>query len=52
MLGDFYVGINEQHMKSFCETYDLKGLIKQPTCHKNPNSPTWTDLILAVSNTS
>ena len=28
MLRDFNVGVNRQHMKSFCETYDLKSLIK------------------------
>ena len=39
ILGDFNVGLNEQHIQSFCETYNLKSLIKQPTCCKNPNSP-------------
>ena len=33
-------------MKSFCENYNLKSLIKQPTCYKNPNKPTCIDLIL------
>ena len=46
ILGDFNVGVNEQYMQSFCETYDLKSLIKQPTCYKNPNSPICIDLIL------
>ena len=35
ILGDFNVGIVESHMKSFCETYSLTNLIKQPTCYKN-----------------
>ena len=46
ILQDFDVGVNEQHMQSFCETYTLKSLIKQSTCCKNPNSPMCIDLIL------
>ena len=42
ILGDFRV--NEQHMQSFGD--NLKSLIKQPTCYKNPNSPTCIDFIL------
>ena len=33
-------------MQSFCESYNLKSLIKQPTCYKNPDKPTCVDLIL------
>ena len=33
-------------MKSFCENYNLKSLIKEPTCYKNPNKSTCIDLIL------
>ena len=40
ILGDFNVEIEEANMKSFCENYNLKSLIKQPTCYKNPNKPT------------
>ena len=43
--GDFNVGIDEPHMESFCETYNLTNLIKQPTCHKNPDNPMCIDLI-------
>ena len=46
ILGDFNVEIEEANMKSFCENYNLKGLIKQPTCYKNPNKPKCIDLIL------
>ena len=46
MLGDFNVGVDENHMKSFCENYDLKSLIKQSTCCKSPDCPTCIDLIL------
>ena len=38
--------IEEANMKSFCENCNLKSLIKQPTCYKNPNKPTCIDLIL------
>ena len=47
ILGDFNVGIVEQHMKAFCDNYKLTSLIKQPTCYKNPNNPTFIDLILS-----
>ena len=46
ILEDFNVEINENHMKSFCENYELTNLIKQPTCYKNPTNPTCIDLIL------
>ena len=46
ILGDFNVGIEEANMQSFCESYNLKSLIKQPTCYKNPDKPTCIDLIL------
>ena len=33
ILGDFNVGKEEQHMKAFCDNYNLASLIKQPTCY-------------------
>ena len=33
-------------MKKFCDINCLKSLIKEPTCFKNPNKPTFIDLIL------
>ena len=33
-------------MESFCESYRFKSLIKDPTCFKNPESPSCIDLIL------
>ena len=44
-LGDFNAGIAEVTMKSFCESYNLTSLIKQPTCFKNPEKPSCIDLI-------
>ena len=46
ILGDFNIGIDEPHMKSFCETYNLTNLIKQLTCYKNPDNSACIDLIL------
>ena len=46
ILSDFKVEIEEANIKSFCENYNLKNLMKQPTCYKNPNKPTCIDLIL------
>ena len=46
ILGDFNVGIEEANMQSFCESYNVKNLIKQSTCYKNPDKPTCIDLIL------
>ena len=39
------MGVEEPHMKTFCENYNLQNLIKQPTCYKNPSRPTCIDLI-------
>ena len=46
ILGAFNVQVEEANMKSFCENYNLKSLIKQPTCYKNSNKPTCINLIL------
>ena len=46
ILGDFDVGVEEPHMKRFCENYSLQNLKKQPKCYKNPSRPTCIDLIL------
>ena len=45
-FGDFNVTDDEYPMKSFCENYDLKNLIGQPTCYKNSSNPACIDLIL------
>ena len=33
-------------MSVFCDKYDLKSLVKEPTCYKNPENPSCIDLIL------
>ena len=44
--GDFNAGIKETTKKSFCESYNLTNLIKQPTCFKNLEKPSCIDLLL------
>ena len=38
--------VDDQNMKTFCDSYSLTSLIKQPTCYKNPSHPKCIDLIL------
>ena len=45
-LRDFDVTDDEHHVKSFCENYGLKNLIREPACYKNPSNPVCMDLIL------
>ena len=33
-------------MQTFCEMYNFKSLIKQPTCYKNPDKSSCIDFIL------
>ena len=51
-LGDFNAGIEETTIKSFCEPCNLTNLIKQPTCFKNPEKPSFIDLILTKRSKS
>ena len=46
VMGDFNSEFKEGPIKLFCESYNLKSLIKTPTCYKNPTNPTCIDLIL------
>ena len=46
VLGDFNLEREDNHIKIFCENYNLKGLIKQPTCYKKPDNLTYIDLEL------
>ena len=46
ILGDFNVEVDDQNMKTFCDSYSLTNLIKQPTYYKNPSHPKCIDLIL------
>ena len=46
VLGDFNLDMDNSDMSVFCDTYDLKSLIKEATCCKNPENPPCIDLIL------
>ena len=46
ILGDFNIEVKEQQIKTFCDNYGLKNLIRQPTCYKHPSNPTCIDFIL------
>ena len=46
VIGDFNVEADSKEMSSFCDTFDLTSLIKEPTCYKNPDNPSCIDLIL------
>ena len=39
-------------MKAFCESYNLFSLIKETTYYKNPQNPSFIDLILTSSSYS
>ena len=39
IIGDFNVEANGSTMSVFSDTYNLKNIIKEPTCYKNPNKP-------------
>ena len=46
LVGDFNSEISEDVMKDFSQTYNLKNLIQEPTCYKNPNNPSSIDVFL------
>ena len=46
VIGDLNAEVNLECMKLFCETYDLRSLIKVPTCYKNPETSSCIDLLL------
>ena len=40
------VEVDDQKMKTFCDSYSLTSIMEQQTCYKNPSHPKCTDLIL------
>ena len=46
LLGDFNASIEDSFIKNFCENYDLRSLVKIPTCFKNPENPSCIGQIL------
>ena len=51
LLGDFNMEPQENILMGFCECYNLKNLVKEPTCFKNPRNPSCIDLILTNRRT-
>ena len=49
LMGDFNAEFQNHFLKEFCDLYNLKTLIKEPTCFKNPENPTCIDLMLTNS---
>ena len=50
LLGDFNNKPEEKNRSNFLNTYNLKNIVKQKTCFKNPDRPTCIDLILTNSS--
>ena len=46
LMGDLNAEPTEVAVSDFCEIYNLKHLIKEKTCFKNPTKPTCIDLIV------
>ena len=44
--GDFNSEMKEGPVQVFCDTYNLKCLVKEPTCYKNMDNPSCIALIL------
>ena len=51
-MGDFNTEPTESVMGEFMNIYNLKNLIKGPTCYKNPGKPSCIDLILTDKSRS
>ena len=45
LLGDFNIEVKEKNISGFMSTYNLKSLVKQKICFKNPDNPSCIDLI-------
>ena len=46
LLGDFNSEFSEPCLNDFCDIYNLKNPVKEPTCFKNPDNPSCIDLFL------
>ena len=52
IIGAFNVQANDSAISVFRDTYDLKSLVKDPSCYKNPNKSSSIDLILTNKSQS
>ena len=46
-MGELNSKISETLMNSFCNLYNLKCLVQERTCYKNPERPSCIDLLLS-----
>ena len=46
LLGDFNSEMSDENMKDFCNMYNLKNLINEPTCYKSTTNPSSIDVML------
>ena len=46
LLGDFNSEFSEPCLNDFCDIYNLKNLVREPTYYKNPDNPSGIDLFL------
>ena len=46
LMGDYVAQVDEINMESFGKIYELRNLINEPTCYKNPLNPLYIDLLL------
>ena len=44
LLRDFHSESSDPWLNDFCDIYNLKNLVKEPTCYKNPDNPSCIDL--------
>ena len=51
-MGDFSAELADTVASDFCEIYNLKKIIREKTCFKNPNNPSCIDLIITNRPTS
>ena len=52
LIGDFNSEIHETRMSEFCDVFDLRNLITEPACFKNPENPSSIDFILTNKHRS
>ena len=45
-MGDFNIEPDDDVIKEFCTSYNLKNVLNEPTCYKNINNPSCIDLML------
>ena len=45
-IGDFNSETSETALRNFCDLYEQKNLVSEPTCFKNPDTPSCIDLFL------